>query len=167
MRDERIRLLTITDLAIFHDIRLRACKEEPVAFMEAYEELADKPLHEFGKYFDNGWIAGGFVGDTLRATAGLFRHRGLKVEHKGEVWGVYCAPEARGQGLVKGCIALVLEEARKAGIELVQLSVAEQSPAPMALYRSFGFEPWGVQKHITKLADGSYVNDVMMVKWLE
>ncbi len=161
-----IRLLTLDDLALFHALRLRACREEPAAFMEAYEELVDKPLIEFAKYFDNGWIAGAFTEGKLVGAAGLFRHKGLKVQHKGTLWNVYVAPEARSRGLARGCIEMVLGEARRAGLECVHLSTTAADPITVSLYKSLGFEPWGVEKHILKLADGTYVDDVVMAKTL-
>ena len=166
MTEDIIRLLTLDDLAQFHALRLRACREEPTAFMEAYEELAYKPVEEFTKYFDNGWIAGAFMDGQLAATAGLFRHKGLKVQHKGTVWGVYTAPQARGKRFSRRCIESVLKEAKQAGLERVHLSTNTENPITIALYQSLGFEPWGVEKHILKLTDGSYVDDVMMTKSL-
>ena len=160
------RLLAVEDYTTFREVRLRACREEPAAFLEAYEELVNLPAEHFKRHFENGWIAGAFMGTALVGIAGLFRHKGAKVQHKGTVWGVYVAPEARGHGMARCMIEMVIAEAKQAGVELLHITTDEQNPLTIALYKSLGFEPWGIEKHILKLDDGSYINDVVMVKWL-
>ncbi len=159
------RLLTVADVELFREIRLRGLKEHPDAFLDSYEESVDWPLERFKKWFGNGWIAGGFVDQKLLGITGLYRQDRIKIRHKGMVWGVYVAPEARGFGIARRLIEILLAEAKKAGLELVQLSTDVTNPITVALYQSFGFEPYGVEKHILKLQD-RYVDDVVMVKFL-
>lgn len=159
-----VRLLTTAEAAIFHQLRLRAVKEETRSFLESYEEAKQKPAVS---YFENGWISGAFIGGALVGITGLFRHKGAKVEHKGIVWGVYVVPEARGKGLARRLIEAVVLEAAQAGLELVQISTDRTNAATQALYQSLGFEPYGTEKHIMKLPDGSYIDDVWMVKFLK
>lgn len=158
------RLLTAADAETFHRLRLRAVKEETQSFLETAEEVRQKPAAE---YFKNGWIAGAFVAGKLAGIAGLYRHNGKKVEHKGTVWGVYVVPEARGQGLARKLIETVVKEAKKAGLELVQISTDRTNAATQGLYKNLGFKPYGIEKHIMKLADGRYIDDVWMVKFLK
>lgn len=160
-----VRLLTVNDAEIFRTLRLRAMQEEPSAFCEAYEDAIAWPLERFEKHFENGWIAGAFMAGAMVGATGLYRHLGRKVQHKGTVWGVYVAPEARGHGLARKLIETVIEEARRYGLEILHLSTDTQNPVSFALYKSLGFEPWGVEKHILKLPD-RYVDDVVMMKSL-
>ncbi len=159
------RLLTADDAPAFLALRLRGCREEPSAFLEDYEEIKDKTVEDAKRHFQNGWIAGAFLENALVGVAGLFGFKGIKTRHKGKVWGVYTAPEARGLGIARRLITMVVEEARKTGIEVVHLSTNVENPVSIGLYKSLGFEPWGVEKHIMKLPEG-YVDDVMMVKFL-
>ncbi len=159
-----IRLLTKKDAPAFYRLRLRAVKEETRSFLETAAEVRKRTP---ASYFKNGWIAGAFVGKKLVGITGLYRHSGKKIEHKGTVWGVYVTPDTRGQGLTRKMIALLLEEVKKAGIELVQTSTDNSNPVTKAIYTSLGFEPYGVEKHILKIADGSYIDDVWMVKFLK
>ena len=160
------RLLNTDDYELFHNVRLRACKEEPVAFTEAYEELIVLAPEHSKRYFNNGWIAGAFMDDALVGTAGLYRHKELKVQHKGTVWGVYVAPEARGQGAGRRLIEMVLAEAEKVGLELVHLSTNAANDITVGLYKSLGFESWGIDKYFAKVS-GTYIDEVMMVKTLK
>jgi ribosomal protein S18 acetylase RimI-like enzyme len=120
----------------------------------------------FKRQFDNGWVAGAFMSSALVGLAGLYRHKGIKVQHKGSVWGVYVVPEMRSKGISRRLIEMVLAEAKNAGLELVHLSTNEANAATVALYKSLGFEPWGVDKHFAKLPD-QYVDEVMMTKVLK
>lgn len=154
------------DLDAFQEIRLRACKEEPVAFTESYEALAKLPREKFTSYFDNGWIAGAFENDKLLAIAGLYKNTPRKIAHKGNIWGVYCVPEARGRKLSRMLLELLLDEAERDGLEIIHLSTDADNTVTVGLYRSMGFEPWGIDKHFAKVS-GRYVHEVMMKKYLK
>lgn len=153
------------DLDAFQKLRLRACKEEPVAFTESYEELLNAAPEGFARYFKNGWIAGTFEGDVLVGMAGLYKNTQEKIAHKGTVWGVYCAPEIRGKGASRNMLQLLLEEAQRDGLEIIHLSTDAQNKTTVGLYQSMGFVPWGVDEHFAKVS-GRYVHEVMMKKYL-
>ncbi len=160
------RFLSLQDVALYRELRLRGLKEHPEAFLEAYEDAITWPLERFHRFFDNGWIVGAFMDGALKGMSGLFRHVGAKVAHKGTVWGVYVAPEARGHGIARTAITMLIEEAVAAGIEQVHLSADENNNFTVSLYKGLGFEPYGNEKHQLKLPD-KYVDDLLMVKFLE
>jgi ribosomal protein S18 acetylase RimI-like enzyme len=159
------RFMAVEDVALYRELRLRGLKDHPEAFLEAYEEAITWPMKRFERFFDNGWIVGGFVNGELKGMSGLYRHRGVKLEHKGTVWGVYVAPEARGHGMARHAISMLIEEAQKHGIEQVHLSTDMNNEITVSLYKQLGFEPYGTEKHILKLPD-KYVDDLLMVKFL-
>jgi ribosomal protein S18 acetylase RimI-like enzyme len=163
---EVIRLLTVEDVSDFRELRLRACREEPVAFTDSYEELSILPEADFEKFFHNGWIVGAYLDNVLVAMAGLYRNKSLKIQHKGNIWGVYVANEARGLGISRKCMVILIEQARKAGLESVQLSTDASNPVSVGLYKSLGFEAWGVEKHFAKLPN-RYVDEVYMTLFLK
>jgi ribosomal protein S18 acetylase RimI-like enzyme len=158
------RLLSLEDIEAFRALRLRGLKECPDAFLDDYEEWANEPVESFRKFFD-GWVAGAFFEGKLLGISGLYREKGKKLKHKGTIWGVYVAPEARGKGLGRGLLTLLLDEAKKSGLELVQLSADETSLITLRLYQSIGFSEYGRDKHIMKVGD-HYVTDVLMAKFL-
>lgn len=158
-----IRLLTKKDAAAFYRLRLRAVKEETRSFLETHAEVKKRPA---GSYFKNGWIAGAFIDGKLVGISGMYRHQGKKIEHKGTVWGVYVTPETRGQGLARLLIERLIQKANDIGLELLQISTDHTNSATQGLYQKLGFKPYGIEKHILKLPDGSYVDDVWMVKFL-
>ncbi len=164
--DIQYRLLTIDDAAIFRELRLRSLKEEPRAFVHAYEDVVTWPMERFSKYFENGWLIGAFVGGKLVAMAGIKRFSGLKVQHKGNLWGVYVVPEARGLGCARRIIEILIDYAKQAGLELLFLGAEDGNETVLSLYRGLGFEPCGMAQHTFKLPEG-YVDDVLMIKFLD
>jgi len=160
------RLLTAADVAIFRKVRARACREEPTAFLMTGEEIEQQSDKHFERHFANGWIAGAFLDGKLVGITGLNSNIGIKTRHKGMVWGVYVAPEARGHGCGKKMINMVLAEGEKAGLEVVTLSTDVSNLITVGLYKNLGFESYGVEEHILKLEDGRYIDDVWMIKYL-
>ena len=57
---------------------------------------------------------------------------------RGYLFNVFVAPEARGQGLARRLTEAALEEAKRLGLEMVELHASRDAEA---LYRGMGFEP--------------------------
>ena len=162
MTEFTFRFLSIQDTVAFRQLRLFGLQESPRSFLEDYEETKDKPLPYFEKFFKNGWITGAFSGETLVAIAGLYIHKGMKLRHKGTVWGVYTLPEHRKNGLANRVITMLLKEATACGLERVTLSVDEASPAALATYTKLGFTEYGREPHFMKIGD-AYVTEILMM----
>lgn len=160
------RFMTVEDVAIYRELRLRGLKEHPESFLEAYEDAIKWPVKRFERFFENGWMVGAFLDGELKGMSGLYRHRGAKTQHKGTVWGVYVTPEARGHGIARKAITMLISEAEKNGIEQVHLSTDMNNPFTVALYKGLGFQECGTEKHILKLPD-KYVDDLLMVRFLK
>jgi RimJ/RimL family protein N-acetyltransferase len=97
--------------------------------------------------------------------AGFSRYRGAKVRHKGMIWGVYVTAAARGQGVAKAMLTLLLDRVRRhTGLEQVLLSVAVSQVAARQLYTALGFEVYGDERHALKVGD-SYVDEEHRVLW--
>lgn len=161
------RLLTEKDAAIFRELRTRGCHEEPGSFLMTGEEMEALPDKNILRFFSGSWIAGAFIDGELVGITGLTRNKGIKTRHKGTVWGVYVAPEARGLGCGRAMIGMVLNEAEQAGMEAIMLSTDVTNSITVSLYKELGFEPYGIERHILKLEDGRYVDDVWMIKFLK
>ena len=103
-----------------------------------------------------------FKGDLV-GMAGCFRERHLKTRHKGRIWGVYVRANCRGKGLGRGLLAALLERVKKLpGLEQVNLSVSSSQVAARKLYRSLGFETFGVEDKALKIGD-QYLQEEYMV----
>ena len=122
---------------------LAACEESPVNF-------------EVG-VFDGEEQVGG-VGVCCVKNAMKTRHRavmGISIEQK--YWGC---------GLGSYLMQLAIDQTRANGFEQLELGVYSDNIRAIHLYETFGFERCGVQPHAFKLKDGTYRDEIMMVKML-
>jgi ribosomal protein S18 acetylase RimI-like enzyme len=165
-----IRLLTADDAEAWWHLRVEMLRNDPFAFADSTEEHQTTTVEKARERLAAGdpqknFVIGVFKQGKLMGTAGFFRRPNKKESHKGHVWGVYVSPELRGQGAGK---ALMLEIIRRAkeikGIEQITLVASAKLPAQM-LYKSVGFESYGIEPHSLKIGD-EYVDDVLMVLWL-
>jgi RimJ/RimL family protein N-acetyltransferase len=96
----------------------------------------------------------------LAAAAGIMRMKHRKMNHRVNIWGVYCVPELRGQGLGRAAMVRAIERARDwDGVEVIGLSVSARSPGALALYESLGFVRWGLEPDAMRI-DGEAFDEV-------
>ncbi len=147
-------------------MRLRALREHPEFFGRAYEEA--ETLEEMAEQLRTrhdgreSFILGAFQ-DELVGITSCSRDRGVKHRHKALIWGMYVAPEARGRGIGRTLLREAIRRARAwPGLEQVVLGVATHNEAARALYRSCGFEVFGVEPRALKVG-ARYVDEEHMV----
>ncbi len=164
-----IRVLTAHDAAAYQALRLRGLRESPDAFGSTYDGEVDTPLEQIAERLSRGAggddvIFGAFHedGGALVGLAGLRRGTSLKTRHRGGVWGMYVAPDARGQGVGRALVSALIAHARTLeGVERLTLGVESGNEAARALYHAFGFVTYGIEPQAYKL-DGRYWDSEMM-----
>ena len=161
MQKVEIRRLEQSDAADFRFIRLFALQTAPEAFGSTWEMEAPRPLSAwedrlkipaaFGAY-ENGKIVGmaRFVQDT-----GSDKER-----HKGSVYGMFVAPEARARGVGSALLAALIEYASDI-VEQLRLGVVDTNAEAIRLYQKHGFEIYGTEIRALKSQCG-YSNEVLM-----
>ena len=159
------RLLTADDAEAFRAIWLRSLKEHPDAFCEDHGEVLRQPLEWFSEKLSSNCIAGGFLDGALIGMSGLHRESGVKRRHRGEIWGVYVVPEARGHGVARQMIEHLIAKAKELGIEQLQISTNVTNQMTIAFYETMGFKAWGVHERLLKFPDG-YADAAVMAKLL-
>ena len=104
------------------------------AYFTAFDQIESDPRNRLIVAESGGRIAG-----TLQLTLlpGLSRHGMLRAQ----IEAVRVAAWTRGQGLGRQMIAWALDEARRAGCGLVQLTSDKRRADAIRFYRSLGFEP--------------------------
>ena len=82
------------------------------------------------------------------------------------VLGMGLLPSFRGQGIGRRLLQQTVDVARANGLSRVELTVREDNPNAIALYKKVGFVSEGVQRNAFKV-DGQYANLVMMALLFE
>ena len=70
----------------------------------------------------------------------------------------------RGLGIGSALFEQLLYEAEKCGYEQAELEVVSTNKRGIALYRKMGFEEYGRRPHGMKYKDGTYADEILMVK---
>lgn len=154
------RRLHKADAERFRALRLEALANAPTAFGSDYADHANLPLAHFAERIqttDENFILAAEVVGELVGMAGFVREAGTKRRHMGMIWGMYVQPSHRGRGTGRGLLEGVLTAATSlAGLEFVELSVTVGNTSAEALYRSIGFETYGVESNALKIGDRYY-----------
>jgi len=164
-----IRTLTEADAEAYRHIRLQALRDHPDAFGACYEDAAAMPIDQLRARIagnETDFILGAFDERSgLVGTVGFKRETGIKVRHKGFVWGMYVDPAYRRRGLGRELLSeLLARAARQPGLERVNLAAADGNTGAAGLYESLGFEVYGKEIDAMKLGDGVYVSELLMAK---
>lgn len=105
-----IRILDESDARFYQEVRLSALKTNQEAFGSTYEREVKFSLEtvvERMRPNTNKFVIGAFDDNGLLVGIVAFvRESGLKTAHKGNIYGMYVAPEIREQGVGK---SLMLE----------------------------------------------------------
>jgi len=168
MNQPTVRPLTTDDAAQYRTVRLRALTEHPEAFGSSAEEFEQQPLEDIAKRLHGQsepfTLFGAFLDDRLVGLSGFGRNSGLKTRHRGGIYHMYVASEARGRGLGW----LLLEEAvnyakQQPGLEELILAVTVGNDAARRLYERYGFVFSHREPRYIKVGDRYYDIDWMIL----
>ena len=159
-----------SDAAALRELRLRALSSKPEAFGSDVSEDEAKP--------DSAWVerctstersalflavehsSGALVGMT-----GIVHDGRVKTGHLGNIWGVFVAPEARGNHLGQKLIEAALAWGRERGLRRVSLTVETGNAPAISVYLKAGFTVYGVDREVL-LVDGKFYDELLMAVWL-
>jgi RimJ/RimL family protein N-acetyltransferase len=164
IQHKTVRLLTPDDAAAYVSLRRQMLVESPWAFGASPESDSRSDVARVASSIGSPGVAygGGFVADSLASVAVMIREEKPKRSHIAGIYSVYTRPDARGRGLCRSVLNLLIEHARTwPGLERIQLSVSERSPAAKALYESLGFQPWGREPDALRI-DGEAAAEIHM-----
>jgi ribosomal protein S18 acetylase RimI-like enzyme len=161
MLEFSIRQLTPADAADYRAIRLAALKESPEAFGSTYETEAGRSLSGWEERLATPGAFAAYVDGKIVGMARFVQDSGSpKERHKGSVYAMYVAPEARGQGIGSALLSALIEHASGV-VEQLRLGVVDTNIAAIRLYQKRGFEIYGTEKRALKTGAG-YSDEVLM-----
>lgn len=165
-----IRLLDKNDAARFHMLRLHGTQESPDAFDPTYDEeqqqtlqMVAQRLEPKGSPFEH-FVVGAFdEHENLQGIAGFTREIHQKKSHKAWIWGVYVSPVLRRHGTGRALLEEVLKQANLlAELEQIHVSVTTTNTKAIELYRSLGFQRYGIIPSAMKFGD-LYLDEELMM----
>lgn len=162
-----IRTLLPSEAAAFWSLRLRALREHPSCFASSPEEEENVPLDVVRARLDSqspatNLVLGAFVEDKLVGMTGLRRDSFRKAAHKARIWGMYVAPELQSRGIGRRLLEAAIDAGRKmGGVEQLHLEVVVDNGPALSLYRSLGFQSYGVEKRALRIGE-TFVDEELM-----
>ncbi len=159
-----IKLLSEKDIGIFWPLRLKALQEEPSSFGADYEESKALDLADVANRLvcnDDSFVLGAFCPDLI-GFVGFFRQKSKKGRHQGTIWGLYLMPEYRGMSIARQLmVASIMYAQELPDLEFVKLSVSIPNKPATKLYKSLGFEKYGVEPAALKI-NGKHIDEALM-----
>ena len=161
-----LRMLQPADAAEFQALRLRGLAEVPTAFASSHAEEVDTPLPEITRRLQpqaDAALFGAWFEGQLAGVVGVQREGMRKLAHKAFLWGMYVAPQARGQGLGARLMQAALDHAWAVlAVRQVNLGVHADNAGAIQLYQRLGFERFGLER-AALMVDGRLQDEWHMV----
>ena len=153
--------LELKDWSHFKSLRLESLEDSPENFSSSYMEEQKYTDEQFKDTLKNNNIFGAWSEDSLIGLVGFYKSKQLKVSHKGIIWGVYVKDTYRTHGVASKLIEMLITEAKKNKIELLQLSVNTNNIKALNFYKKYGFNIYGTEIKATKI-DEKYYDEYLM-----
>lgn len=139
-----------TDFLSRYPDEVNFTEEEERAFLAGLEN-SENALFLVADFGGNVVATAGF---QPYAASSKLRHRAvLDVAVQKDFWGL---------GLGSAMLGVLLDEAKRAGFELLELEVVADNTRAVALYEKFGFRTYGILEKAFCLRDGSFQSELLM-----
>lgn len=165
-----VRSLCADDAEALNTFRSATFRE--TYFMARYPEECEQDLEAMRKGIARceastlNFEVGAFSCTKLVGEFGVAQVRPhIKYRHRAGM-GISVLKEAWGCGLGSYLMQLAIDQTRANGFEQLELDVYSDNARAIHLYEKFGFERCGATPHGFKLKDGTYRDDILMVKML-
>ena len=155
--------------------KLKAQREATAAethFMARYPEDGDFDLDKMRSGIEGmrdserDYLVTAFLDDEIVGDLGVTLVRPyMKYLHRAYL-GMSIRQKCTGMGLGSFMMEIALEQAKKNGFEQMELGVFSDNERAQGLYRKYGFKEYGRTPRAFKLKDGTYRDEIIMVRML-
>ena len=153
----RIRPVDQQDVEQLRELRLRALLDSPTAFASSHADEVGRSRQEWLWWVVPPSVT--FIAEDTQGRNGLAVGRLDADEALADVFSMWVAPVARGQGLGRRLLDQVIDWAWASGAQRVRLGVTDGNKAAQALYQHRGFQLTG---HAEPLRSNPDLNCVFM-----
>jgi ribosomal protein S18 acetylase RimI-like enzyme len=160
-----LRRLTAADAPAWRALRLEAFALHPRDFRSTPGEEAAMDIAVLETIIARQVALGLFDGETLVGTGVLSLETRSKLAHLGEIRGVYVRAAYRGAGAAERLLKALVAEAQ-GKVEAVHLTVSDGNGPALRLYTRLGFSQWAFQPRALRLEDGTFVDEIAMIRRL-
>ena len=113
---------------------------------------------------ERGFLVTAFLGDDIIGDLGVTEVRPhVKYKHRAYL-GMSIRQKYTGMGLGSRMMEIALQQAKANGFEQVELGVYADNERAQGLYKKMGYVEWGRSPRAFKLTDGTYVDEIQMVR---
>jgi RimJ/RimL family protein N-acetyltransferase len=148
-----IRQLSSQDVTAFLALRARALHEEPERFRVSAGDDEKLGLAFWENRLNTDRVFGLIDQGRLIGVGGLSRFAGEKLCHKGLIWGMFIAKEARGTQ-ASHLLMTTLIDAAKGFVTHLQLTLMADNVRARAYYERHGFALYGLEPASVMTPDG-------------
>ncbi|MBQ9023478.1 MAG: GNAT family N-acetyltransferase [Eubacterium sp.] len=148
----------------------QCCKETRYLLSEpediAYTVESEEKFISDYETSDNSLMLNAYVNGTLIGNGSFAPVRDAKrLSHRCSM-GIALFREFCGMGIGELLLNILMEQAKKASFEIMELDVVTTNTNAIRLYEKLGFETIGERKRAIKYKDGTYADELLMVKTL-
>ena len=159
--DEAEEILKVHNRILNETEYCLSAPEDPQHTLDEEKTFIEK--HETGEsYFLCVYVDGNIIG-----MSNLNFDRHFRARHRASI-GISILKEYWNTGIGSALFEVMIDLAKKhEGTEIITLEYVAGNDRGRGLYQKFGFKPYGVAPKVLKFKDGSYGDEVLMVKVLE
>jgi ribosomal protein S18 acetylase RimI-like enzyme len=155
----RVSTLDGPQLAEYRELMLEAYEQAPDAFTTTAEERRREPdswwLKRIGSVSGSATSFGAWDGGNLVGTVAIEYATKPKTRHSALVLGMYVKPAYRSKGAGRSLMAAAIEAAgARTEVLVLKLTLTEGNDRALRLYRSVGFEVWGIEPNAIRTESG-------------
>ena len=146
-------------LAVYRELMLEAYEQAPDAFTTTAEERRREPeswwLKRIGSASGSATSFGVWDNGSLVGSVAIEYATKPKTRHSALVLGMYVKPARRSKGAGRSLLTAVIEAASaRPEVLVLTLTLTEGNDPALRLYRSVGFEAWGIEPKAIRTESG-------------